>query len=52
MDGMTSYNLLFCAGVALMALAALGGLIAFAVQRRAAKRLRDQLDAEYGPKRR
>lgn len=52
MDGATQYSVLFYVGIALMCTAVLGGIIAFAVRRRAGKRLRDRLDAEYGPKRR
>lgn len=51
MDG-TAYGLLFYAGIALMGAAACGGAIAWAVQRGAWKRLKNQLDREYGEKRR
>ena len=52
MDGTTQYNLIFYIGVGLMSVSVIGGLLAFAIQRRAGKQLQDQLDAEYGEKRR
>lgn len=52
MDGMAQYSILFYAGTVLMGVSIIGGLSAFVVQRRAGRRLRGKLEAEYGKKRR
>ena len=48
---MTGGTLLFYGGIAGMALAALGGVIAAVILRLSGKRLNSQLEKEYGKKR-
>lgn len=52
MDGAGQYSALFYAGAALMSASAAGGAATFFLRRRAGKRLREKLNAEYGKKRR
>lgn len=52
MEPTVSYNLLFIAGVALMLAAAAAAVAAFVFLRVSGRRLRKQLDQEYGKKRR
>ena len=51
MDLLAQYHPLFLTGVALMAASAVGAVVAFAVLRVSGKRLREKLEAEFGPKR-
>lgn len=49
---MNTSQILFYIGIALMSCAGIGGIAAFVVLRAAGKRLKAQMEAEYGRKRR